>query len=33
MLKKFKHLSEVWPKHYRVIDASNHRMPHLIYPR
>lgn len=32
MLKQYKHLDEVLPKHERVIDASFNRMPHLTYP-
>jgi hypothetical protein len=32
MLKQYKHLDEILPKHERVIDASSHRMPHMTYP-
>lgn len=33
MLKQFKHLSEFLPKHQRIIDEADHRMPHLSYPK
>lgn len=32
MLKNFKQLHEVLPKHSRVYEAFSHRMPHYAYP-
>ena len=33
MLRHFKNLSEVYPKRKRIIDASDHLMPHLSYTK
>ncbi len=33
MLKKIQHLNQILPKHYRIVDASDHRMAHLTHPR
>lgn len=33
ILKSFKQLHEVLPKHTRVYDAFSHRMPHYAYPK
>lgn len=33
MLRQFKHINEIFPKNQRIIDSSDHRMPHLTYPK
>ena len=32
MLKQYKHLDEILPKHERVVDATTNRMSHMTYP-